>query len=209
MSPTPMDRTFRSFSGRHFRKDIATCPVRFSEMIAEALRRDFGDTHAAVKTVSKQTGANERAVKNWFEAKNSPAGYRLIALMSVSEAVLEAVLVAAGRRDLFTGKKLIDSKHELMKMLWAIHDLEFEQLKTDYPDRLTSVAMLSLQWEAPMPDPANVIVTAIHSAFVKHPMEDDPDFSPQWIKPDECAHLAKVILMELEANGLEIVKKAT
>ena len=58
-----------------------------------------------------------------------------------------------------------------------------------------------------MIDPADVIKTAIHSAFVKHPMEDDPDFSPHWIKPEECAHLARVILMELEANGLQIVAK--
>ncbi|MCP4620658.1 MAG: hypothetical protein GY844_29985 [Bradyrhizobium sp.] len=56
-------------------------------------------------------------------------------------------------------------------------------------------------------DPTDVIKTAIHSAFVKHPMEDDPDFSPHWIKPDECAHLTKVIMVELEANGFQIVQK--
>jgi hypothetical protein len=64
-----------------------------------------------------------------------------------------------------------------------------------------------LPQEVPMLDPADVIKTAIHSAFVKHPMEDDPDWSPHWIKPEECAHLTRVILMELEANGLEITKK--
>jgi hypothetical protein len=58
-----------------------------------------------------------------------------------------------------------------------------------------------------MIDPADVIKTAIHSAFVKHPMEDDPDPSPHWIKPEECAHLTKVILVELEANGFRIVTK--
>ena len=51
-----------------------------------------------------------------------------------------------------------------------------------------------------MLDPADVIKTAIHSAFVKHPMEDDPDFSPSWIKPNECAHLAEVILQMRNEN---------
>jgi hypothetical protein len=59
-------------------------------------------------------------------------------------------------------------------------------------------------------DPTDVIKTAIRSAFVMYPKEDDPDWrSPSWIKPDECAHLASVLLRELEANGFQIVKKGT
>jgi hypothetical protein len=74
-------------------------------------------------------------------------------------------------------------------------------------DRFSAAAVLSLFREAPMVDPADVIKTAIHSAFVKYPMEDDPDFNPHWIKAEECSHLAKVIMMELEANGFQVVKK--
>ena len=59
-------------------------------------------------------------------------------------------------------------------------------------------------------DPADVIAAAVRSAFVMYPKEDDPDWrSPSWIKPDECAHLVGVVLRELEANGFQIVKKAT
>jgi hypothetical protein len=57
-------------------------------------------------------------------------------------------------------------------------------------------------------DPIDVIEAAIRSAFVMYPKEDDPDWrSPSWIKPDECAHLAQGILIELQARGFQIVKK--
>jgi hypothetical protein len=165
--------------------------------------------HGAVKAVCRLTGAQERAAKNWFEAKNGPTGYHLIALMAASDAVLDTVLMAAGRPDLIVGKKLADSKHELWKLLSAIHDFQNDQMKEPRDNRLSAAGVLSLRQEAPMFDPADVIKTAIHSAFVKHPMEDDPDFSPHWIKPEECAHLTKVIMVELEANGFEIVKKGS
>ena len=62
--------------------------------------------------------------------------------------------------------------------------------------------------EVPMADPRDVIHAAIHSAFVKYPKEDDPASHDHWIQPEEAAHLAKVVMMELEANGFEVVKRA-
>ncbi len=51
-------------------------------------------------------------------------------------------------------------------------------------------------------------MVAIHSAFDSYPKEGDPEWrSPNWIMPEECAHLTKVILRELEARGFQIVKK--
>ncbi len=53
-----------------------------------------------------------------------------------------------------------------------------------------------------------VIQAAIRSSFVTYSREDDPDWrSETWIKPNECAHLAEVLLRELDANGFQIVKK--
>lgn len=61
-----------------------------------------------------------------------------------------------------------------------------------------------------MSDPAEVIMAAIRSAFVTYPNEGDPDWrSPSWIMPEECAHLASVIIRELQAGGFEIVQKQT
>jgi hypothetical protein len=59
-------------------------------------------------------------------------------------------------------------------------------------------------------DPKDVVEPAIRSAFVNYPREDDPDWrSPSWIMPEECAHLTRVIIRELEAKGFQIVKKPT
>ena len=56
-------------------------------------------------------------------------------------------------------------------------------------------------------DPKDVVEAAIRSAFDHYPKDDDPDWRSPWIKPDECAHLAGVILRELQANGFQIVKR--
>ena len=56
-------------------------------------------------------------------------------------------------------------------------------------------------------DPIEIIKAAINAAFVKYPREDDPHWSNNWIRPEECAHLANAIMLELNANGLQIVSK--
>jgi hypothetical protein len=58
-------------------------------------------------------------------------------------------------------------------------------------------------------DPANAIEAAIRAAFVAYPKEGDADWrGPDWIMPEECAHLTKTIMRELEARGFQIVKSA-
>lgn len=59
-----------------------------------------------------------------------------------------------------------------------------------------------------MSDPTDAIMDAIRSAFETHPREGDPDWrSPCWIMPEECAHLTKAIMRELEVRGFQIIKK--
>ncbi|WP_323966184.1 hypothetical protein [Bradyrhizobium japonicum] len=96
----------------------------FAREIAEALHKEFGETHAAIKTVVALTKANERAVKNWFSAKNGPTGRHLVDLVRISDEVLEAVLRMSGRSDLILAKKLGDSKQTLIKMLNLIGELQ-------------------------------------------------------------------------------------
>lgn len=60
-----------------------------------------------------------------------------------------------------------------------------------------------------MTDPKDIITAAIHSAFVKYLREDDPASHDHWIEPEHSAHLAKVVMMELEAAGYRIVKKGS
>ena len=68
-----------------------------TESIAQALQLEFGRSANAVKTLAKRTGANERAIKNWIAARSCPSGPHMIALMSQSNAVFDAVLHLAGR----------------------------------------------------------------------------------------------------------------
>lgn len=60
-----------------------------------------------------------------------------------------------------------------------------------------------------MLNPANIISGAIHSAFVKYPRDDDPEWSHQEISTEDSAYLASLILLELKANGFEIIKSTT
>lgn len=127
MSFTKRDRKIQSESGKFIpaqQTDSTIGSGRFAGIVAEALRRDFGATNAAVKIVVGFTHANERAVKNWFEAKNAPAGPHLISLVRHSDAMLETFLLLAGRKDLLTVKKFSDVRQKLREMLRLLADLE-------------------------------------------------------------------------------------
>ncbi|MDP1736538.1 MAG: hypothetical protein Q8L23_03760 [Caulobacter sp.] len=96
----------------------------FAEAIADALRREFGGTPGAVKKVVRLTRANERAVRNWFEAKNAPSGENLVILIRHSDEVLEAVLRLADRQDLVAARKLSAAREKLQEMLAMIDDIQ-------------------------------------------------------------------------------------
>jgi hypothetical protein len=189
MSLTKRDRKIQSVS----RKDVpdgsdAVANGGFVQVIAQALHRDFGETHAAAKTVARLTKANERAAKNWFMAKNGPTGKRLVDLIRISDEVLEAVLIMSGRHQLVVAKKLADSKQLLIEMLRLIDELEGQTMSDD---------------------PRDIIYAAFYSALVKYPKEGDRAPRHHWIKPMRSAHLTKVVMLELEANGYQIVKKGS
>ena len=118
MSFPKKDRKVRSVSG-------ITFPVgRFADAIAAALHQEYGATHAAVKTVVGLTGANQRAVKNWFEAKNGPSGDFLIALCRHSEKVLETVLLLAGREKQMTSQKIAAATNKVREILVLLDELQ-------------------------------------------------------------------------------------
>jgi hypothetical protein len=56
--------------------------------------------------------------------------------------------------------------------------------------------------------PENIIIRAIHEAFIKYPEGDGgPNLDYEWVQPEQSSRVANVILSELAANGFEIVKK--
>jgi hypothetical protein len=120
MSFAKDDRKNQSIHGKSLHAE------RFSDAIARALHREFDHTHSAIKTVVALTGANERAVRNWFEAKNGPNGEFLIALCRHSDQVLETFLLLAGRRDHLRARKIVRAKDALQEILVLLSELETE-----------------------------------------------------------------------------------
>jgi hypothetical protein len=55
-----------------------------------------------------------------------------------------------------------------------------------------------------------LITNAIHTAFIKYPEGDGgPNLDYEWIPPEQSAHITKAILLDLAANGFQIVKKGS
>ena len=124
MSFTQNDRNFRSESGKTFPGGAGDgARPRFASVIAAGLKQDFGDTPAAVKTVARLVGANDRAVRNWFEGANGPSGEHLVMLMNHSSAVTRTVLRLAGRADLVQTTLVADARDRVRQILTLLDGL--------------------------------------------------------------------------------------
>ncbi len=115
-----------SFSkmGKVFPKTGKVFPVdheaqQYALVIAGALRDEVGNSHHAIKTVIRWTGASERTVKNWFAGTSGPSGQHLVALMRNSDDVFDALLVLSGREKTASPavKKLIELGNKLREAL--------------------------------------------------------------------------------------------
>src|SRR5262252_191997 len=111
MSFTKDDRKNQPIHGKSLHAE------RFADAIAGALHREVDHTHAAIKTVVALTGANERAVRNWFDAKNGPNGEFLIALCRHSDQVLDTFLILAGRSEHVRARQIVAAKQKLHEIL--------------------------------------------------------------------------------------------
>ena len=53
-----------------------------------------------------------------------------------------------------------------------------------------------------------LITNAIHTAFMKYPEGDGgPNLDYEWIAPDQSTTSPRAILLDLAANGYQIMKK--
>jgi hypothetical protein len=89
----------------------------YAAMIAQALRRELGISHRATKTVMHWTGASERTAKHWLAGHHGPGGGYLIVLMRESEAVYEAILTAAGRRDAVIAARMLAAHGKVAEVM--------------------------------------------------------------------------------------------
>ena len=73
--------------------------------------------------MAQLTSSNERAVRNWFEAKNAPSAENLVILMRHSDLVLRTVLALADRQDLVVAIGLAGLRRQLVDAVAAIDGL--------------------------------------------------------------------------------------
>lgn len=94
MSRIKKDRSFPHGFGLSSDEQLA-------EIIAGALREDFGDTPSSIKTIGRLTMANLRAIKNWYSGKNAPSSRYLLILARSSPSILQFILMQVGGEDLW------------------------------------------------------------------------------------------------------------
>jgi hypothetical protein len=81
-------------------------PDDYASFKAGALRAELGNSHQAIKTLMRWTGANERTTKNWLSGTNGPSGEHLLEIMRNSDLVFERVLPRIDRRPLLSYRRL-------------------------------------------------------------------------------------------------------
>ncbi len=92
----------------------------FEQAIADALKRELGLTHQAVKTLMAWTGASERTAKHWLAGTHGPSGRHLVDLARHSDAVLFYFLSAADRPFIVPGIHLVAIRAKLIDLVEAI-----------------------------------------------------------------------------------------
>lgn len=70
----------------------------YAAALSDALHRELGQSHRAIKTLRQWTDADERTVKHWLAGTHGPSGAHLITLVQHSDSVLETILHLAQRR---------------------------------------------------------------------------------------------------------------
>lgn len=101
-------------SGSSFPKGrVALTDTEFAQVIAAALKREFGTPRKGIQQITKWTGVSDRTAKNWWEAKNAPRGAHLVILARESDAVMKDLILLAERPEMSLGASL----HALRRLL--------------------------------------------------------------------------------------------
>lgn len=119
MSVQPMGNAFPKM-GKQLPKSRGDLSTAYSRTIAEVLASELKGSHRAIKTVAKWAGTSERTAKNWLSGRRGPSGPHLIALLGRSDALLERVLLLAGRSGVIELRRLEALKKTLVEAIAAI-----------------------------------------------------------------------------------------
>lgn len=101
----------------------ALTDAEFAQVIASALKVEFGSTRHGAKTIMKWTGVNERTAKNWLSGRNAPSGAHLVMLARESNAVLKALMLMAERPEMSLGASLLSLKRLLAETMATLDQM--------------------------------------------------------------------------------------
>ena len=105
-----------------FGRDILT-DTEFAQVIASALKIEFGSARNGAKTIMKWTGASQRTAKNWLSGTHAPSGVHLVLLARQSNAVVKAIMLLADRPEMSLGASLISLRRLLTDMLASLDEM--------------------------------------------------------------------------------------
>lgn len=97
--------------------------TEFAQVIASALKVEFGATRHGAKTIMRWTGTSQRTAKNWLSGSHGPSGVHLVLLARESNAVLKAILLMADRPELSLGSNLLSLRRLLTDTLSALDEM--------------------------------------------------------------------------------------
>lgn len=101
----------------------ALTDTEFAQVIASALKVEFGSTRNATKMIMRWTGVSNRTAKNWLNGINAPSGVHLILLARESNAVLKAMMLMAERPEMSLGASLISLRRVLAETMTALDQM--------------------------------------------------------------------------------------
>lgn len=103
-------------------RDILT-DTEFAQVIASALKVEFGSTRNGAKMIMQWTGVSQRTAKNWLSGVNAPSGAHLILLARESNAVLKAMMLMAERPEMSLGASLLSLRRLLAETMAALDQM--------------------------------------------------------------------------------------
>lgn len=101
----------------------ALTEAEFAQVIASALKVEFGSARNGTKIITKWTGVSDRTAKNWLNGTNSPSGVHLVLLARESNAVLKALMLMADRPEMSLGASLLSLRRLLTETISALDQM--------------------------------------------------------------------------------------
>lgn len=103
-------------------RDILTS-TEFAQVIASALKIEFGSARNGAKIIMKWTGASQRTAKNWLDGTHAPSGVHLVLLARQSNAVVKAIMLLADRPEMSLWASMISLRRLLADMMASLDEM--------------------------------------------------------------------------------------